>query len=348
MAPCPGADRGSISRGVARLNAGNSERFKVWKVSMVGVVQWLRSPTVTRRMLGSIPAAHPNVKRERSRRFKQWRGVLQSRARRGGSSVGQSAGLSRQRSRVRAPSIPPIKKTGLRPPGGHQAGPTLKAWAVWAAGSFARVKREVEWGMHDIPLPTVILFRFWLNRWRSGFRSAQSRDVVVALGYAPESAIHLDLRPRKPERRAICDAVGAQVHAQVMGCDFTARNPSKKVEAEACEQVGLRGGKALFELAYRRESELGPQEIEALALALRDRCVQALEPWAGRPIFARAQWGTEAFVSAPCGGDPGAMLAYRSPLSSLGSVAPELVALFEKQAMEQEAAPARASKPRGL
>lgn len=27
---------------------------------MVGVVQWLRSPTVTRRMLGSIPAAHPN------------------------------------------------------------------------------------------------------------------------------------------------------------------------------------------------------------------------------------------------------------------------------------------------
>jgi hypothetical protein len=28
--------------------------------SMVGMVQWLRSPTVTRRMLGSIPAAHPN------------------------------------------------------------------------------------------------------------------------------------------------------------------------------------------------------------------------------------------------------------------------------------------------
>jgi hypothetical protein len=29
---------------------------------MVGVVQWLRSPTVTRRMLGSIPAAHPSFK----------------------------------------------------------------------------------------------------------------------------------------------------------------------------------------------------------------------------------------------------------------------------------------------
>lgn len=170
--------------------------------------------------------------------------------------------------------------------------------------------------------PLILISRIWINRWQRGQRGAHTSNMCVALAYGSDAGSRLDLKPRGPGREKLASILTVSILSQEIeqGLCLSLRLPECQMDVNTSRPIrGARPERVGLEVKLAMDS---PWEVAAqtsLGRLFERQRADALTPWLGPPLLARAQWSREDEGFHATGGWPGVMRGYSSPLDLDGS-----------------------------
>lgn len=166
--------------------------------------------------------------------------------------------------------------------------------------------------------PLILITRIWINRRQRGYRSASTSDMCVALAYGSDAGSRLDLKPHRPGRKELSSVLTAAILSQEIeqGSCLRLCQPGCKMEVKTSTLIrGARLERVGFQVEVDMDVPVEGAVQTAVGRLFEHQLAEALVPWLGLPLLARAQWSRENVGFHSEGGWPGVMRGYFAPLN---------------------------------